>query len=285
MKVEHENLRVSIRRSDQRRRNESGTSVVIACAKSALTTTASNRSVPRAERMPTARRPSNRISCTGEPSRTSTPDSRRDTPHRGHHRAASAARMPDAELVLDERQDAEQAGAAERRHAEIFALERKRQPHTLVLEVAGKVPVQRLMRPQAGKRFQHAGPQQVEHAVERRFQSRLKGFQLGAVVVHESAQGVGVPRIEPGDFARHFGHVGGGADLAALFEQQPVLRIDAQQLNLAAECPFRRPRIFRTARADTGRMSARGRTGMFQAPSGPRSLPIGRRHGQAARRR
>ena len=46
--------------------------------------------------------------------------------------------MKYTKLVFQERQNREQARAAERRHAEIFALEGKRQPHPFVLEVAGE---------------------------------------------------------------------------------------------------------------------------------------------------
>src|SRR5690606_17108255 len=46
-----------------------------------------------------------------------------DTGHRIHDGSAAAARMEDAELVLQEREDREQARALERRHAEILALE------------------------------------------------------------------------------------------------------------------------------------------------------------------
>ncbi len=76
MKVEQENFFFASLRSVQRRRSRSGTSVDMAWAKSALITSASKPCRPVAVRTPVARRPSNRISCTGSASGTSTPMSR-----------------------------------------------------------------------------------------------------------------------------------------------------------------------------------------------------------------
>ena len=73
MKVEQEYFLRASRASVQRRRSRSGTSRRIAWAKSAFTTSASARCTPAVVRTPTARRPSNRISSTGSPSRICTP--------------------------------------------------------------------------------------------------------------------------------------------------------------------------------------------------------------------
>ncbi len=75
-----------------------------------------------------------------------------------------------------------------RRHAEILALEREAEPHARVREVALEVAVDRAERPQQRQRLQHVGRQQVGAAVERRFQHRTEGGQLGAVVGHEARQ-------------------------------------------------------------------------------------------------
>ena len=77
MKVEQENFFLAIFASVQRRRRRSGTSRVMARAKSALTTQRVG-SVERRRRCgrPTARRPSKRISRTGSSVRISTPSSR-----------------------------------------------------------------------------------------------------------------------------------------------------------------------------------------------------------------
>ena len=80
MKVLHEYFLAASLRSVQRRRRRSGTSRVMVWAKSALITRASKCSTPAAVRMPVARRPSNRISCTGSPRRNSAPMSRATSP-------------------------------------------------------------------------------------------------------------------------------------------------------------------------------------------------------------
>ena len=65
-----------------------------------------------------------------------------DVTHRLHERVAAARGMPDAVLVLDERQDAEQARALERTHSEVLALEAEREPDERILEVLAQVRVQ-----------------------------------------------------------------------------------------------------------------------------------------------
>ena len=76
MNVEQENFFFAIFASVQRRRRWSGTSFVIAWAKSALMTSASARYSPASVRTPTARRPSNSTSVTSSPSENVTPSSR-----------------------------------------------------------------------------------------------------------------------------------------------------------------------------------------------------------------
>ena len=132
MNVEHENFFFSIFASVQRRRRWSGTSFVMAWAKSALMTSASARYSPSRVFTPTARRPSKSTSFTSSPSENV---DAQFAGHAGHplaDRRAPADRVPHAELVLEERQDREQARAVERRHAEVLRLEREREADALV---------------------------------------------------------------------------------------------------------------------------------------------------------
>ena len=121
--------------------------VVIAWAKSALTTTASARCSPLAVRTPTARRPSNRISSTRSFRRIVDARARSATRAMSRvTRVAAADRMPDAVFVFEEGEDGEQARALERRHAEVLRLERERELQARVVEVARQLRVQRLPR-------------------------------------------------------------------------------------------------------------------------------------------
>ena len=73
MNVEQEYFFFSILRSVQRERKRSGTSLVMAWAKSAFNTTASARISSDSVRTPTARRPSKSSSFTSSPSENVTP--------------------------------------------------------------------------------------------------------------------------------------------------------------------------------------------------------------------
>ncbi len=74
--------------------------------------------------------------------------------HAGHaltERIAPSQRVKHAVFVLEEGQDREQARAAERGHAEIFRLERKRKLQPRILEIARQFLVQRFPRFQVGQ--------------------------------------------------------------------------------------------------------------------------------------
>ena len=235
MKVEQENFLPAILRSVQRRRRRSGTRVDMAWAKSALITSASNRSVPVAERTPVARRPSNRISCDRLGQLEGDAHLAGDPLHRRHHRAAAAARMVDAELVFHEREDGEQARAAERRHAEVFGLEREGEPHPVVAEIGGQVAVHGAVRAHQLERFQHARAHEIHGPVERGLQDRAERGELGPVVRHEAGQGQGILGGEAGHFLGEPGHVAGCLDLAAGLEDQMILRVEPDQVDLAVQ--------------------------------------------------
>ena len=138
MKVEQENFLLAMLRSVQRRRSASGTSVRHRVRRN-------RRSPPPRRARCIARRGAHADRAAALEQRSARPARRAGCARPGrratraiavHHRAAAAARMPDAELVFHEGQDGEQARAAERRHAEIFALEREGEPHARIAEVA-----------------------------------------------------------------------------------------------------------------------------------------------------
>ena len=132
MKVEQENFLRAILRSVQRGRRRSGTRRCMARAKSAFITIASARSTPGAVRTPTARRPSKSTSSTGFIEWDLDAHPLRHARHRRRHRGAAADRMKNAVLVFEKGENREQARAAERRHAEVFRLEGKRQTNARV---------------------------------------------------------------------------------------------------------------------------------------------------------
>ena len=80
-----------------------------------------------------------------------------DARHRGGDCGAAANRMKHAVFVFEEAQDAEQARAAERRHAEIFRLKTERKAHPLIGEEALEIGVHGLMRTQHRQHLEQAG--------------------------------------------------------------------------------------------------------------------------------
>ena len=151
MKVEQENFLRAILRSVQRRRRRSGTRRCMARAKSAFITIA-----PRlfhagrgahADRAPAFEEHFLdrliRADLDAEPLGHAR--------HRRGHRGATADRMEDAVFVFEERENREQARAAERRHAEIFRLEGEREADARVAKEAAEIGVDRLMRPEHRK--------------------------------------------------------------------------------------------------------------------------------------
>ena len=64
--------------------------------------------------------------------------------------------MPDAVLVFQEAKNREQARAAEGRHAQVFRLKTKGQPHALVFEKTLEIGVHALGRMQHGQHLEQA---------------------------------------------------------------------------------------------------------------------------------
>ena len=108
--------------------------------------------------------------------------------HRLGDRAAAADGMIDAVLVLQERQDREQAGAVERRHAQVLRLERHGQPDPRVVEVAAQLAVERQPGPEQRKHLQQLRREQVAPAQEGRFQDAPELVHLDPIVVQEAAE-------------------------------------------------------------------------------------------------
>ncbi len=159
----------------------------------------------------------------------------RDAGHRLHHRAAAAARVEHAVLVLEEREDREQARALERRHAEVLALEREAEAHARVAEVAREVAVDAAQRPQPAQGSQDRRREQRAGARERHLQDRLEGAQLGPVVGAHRRQPPRVLRAQLRDLRHHPVQIRAGEQAAARLEHEAVHRLQPDQIDLLAE--------------------------------------------------
>ncbi len=230
MNVEHENFFFSIFASVQRcGGGGSGTSFVIAWAKSALMTSASARCSPASVRTP------DRLAALEQHLLHLLAERECRRPVRAAtraiavgHRAAAADRVPDAVLVFEERQDREQARAVERRHAEVLRLERERQPDARVAEVPAQFAVERRPRPQQSAAASAAASgcrsRQLE---ERPLQARAELFELVPVLGRGSG---GRSRASAGlmlrDLGFHARDVGRAVELPAAAEHDAVLRVE-----------------------------------------------------------
>ena len=77
------------------------------------------------------------------------------------------------------------------------------------------------------------GANEVTYSVEGSFQDGAEGGELGAVVGHEAGELGGVLRGDLGHFGHHAGEIAGGADVAAGFEDEVVLRVEADEVDFA----------------------------------------------------
>jgi hypothetical protein len=143
--------------------------------------------------------------------------------------------VEDAVLVLQEREDREQARAAEGGHPQVLRLEGEGQPQPRVGEVASQLAVERAPGLDLGQKLENTGAEDVAPALERGLEAGPEELEAAAVVVEEAPEGRGVLGTEVGHGARHPLHVRGGQQLAAASEHQPVLRIEPHQLDLAVE--------------------------------------------------
>ena len=281
MKVEQENFFFAIFSSVQRRRRWFGTSFVIAWAKSAFTTSASARYSPRRVLTPTARRPSNRICLTSSPSENVTPSSRGDAAHRLGDRRAAADRVPDAVLVLQERQDREEARAVEGGHPEVLGLEREGEADARIAEVASQVAIERFPGPDDRQEFQELPAEEVLPAEEGSFETRLKPRHLVTVLVEEALDVSRIVGVELRDLRLQTSDVGRAVDRAAGAEGDAILRVEAH--HRAPRSADRDPPAERSVRgrAGRGRTWGRGRSENLR----PRSPNSAHPFSAAARRR
>ena len=143
--------------------------------------------------------------------------------------------MEDAVLVLEKAQDGEQARAAERRHADIFGLEREREPNARIGEVAPQIAVDRGEGAQLRQGAQHLRGDEVAQAVERALEDRPESVQLGPVLGQETAQLAGIVRGYPGDLRSQPLRVGRHVERVALLEDDPIQRIEAPQLDMPVQ--------------------------------------------------
>ena len=131
-----------------------------------------------------------------------------DARHRRRDRGATADRMKDAVFVFEEGENREQARAAERRHAEVFRLEGKRQANAVIAKEASEIGVHRLMRTEHRQHLEQAHVDEVLPAEERRLEARLHPRELGAVFVEKTAEARRVVRRDRGDLLLHARDVG-----------------------------------------------------------------------------
>ncbi len=119
-------------------------------------------------------------------------------------------------------------------------MKRKRQSHTRVAEVGREIAVHRAMRTQFWQRAYHGGCREGAHAVERGFKRWAERRELGPVVGHEAGQGAGILGTKPRHRFGETRHVPGGLQLTPGLENQMVLRIEADQFDLAFQGPAAR---------------------------------------------
>ena len=121
----------------------------------------------------------------------------REPGHRRRHGTAAADRMVDAVLVLQERQDREQAGTAKRRHAEILRLKREGQPDPFVGKEGAEFRVEALPRLEQRHQLDEVGGGEVHPALERLFEEGSEPGELFARGGHEPRKRARVGGREP----------------------------------------------------------------------------------------
>ena len=166
--------------------------------------------------------------------------------HRCDERVAAADRMPHAVLVLDERQDREQARALERAHAEVLRLETHRETRFVALEVAGELRVHRLPRPQHRRDLERVEVHEIREPADRASQDRLHERELLAVVCDEAEERIAVAWLNRVQAGGHLLKVAGRVDLrglgaALIADEKPVHRIEPLHLDEVARRHADRP--------------------------------------------
>jgi len=143
--------------------------------------------------------------------------------------------VEDAVLVFEKREDRKQARALKRRHAQVFALESEGKLHALVAEEATDFAMQRPPRTDQRQRPNDICPQQVTKAIKRRFENAAELCELFAVFTQIRLEPRAVARSEPIDFGLHPRGVRRGIDVSAAAEDKPVLRVEADHVDLGKQ--------------------------------------------------
>ena len=122
--------------------------------------------------------------------------------------------------------------ALERRHPQVFRLERERQPNPLVAEERTEFRIEAPPRLEQRHQFDQLGAGQIEPTLEGLLEKRGEPLELAAVALHEPRKRPRIGRREPGDLGLHPRDVGSGEEFTTGTEDQPILRIEADHVHL-----------------------------------------------------
>ena len=156
--------------------------------------------------------------------------------HCGRERVAAADGMPHAILVLDERQNREEARALERTHAQILRLKAHRESRLIALEVAREVGMDRLPGTQDGRGLEGVEIHEISEASDRATQDGLHERELSAVVGDEAMEGGAIAGLNAIELRGHFLQVASRVDprgRAAVFvaDQEAVHGVETLHLD------------------------------------------------------
>ena len=146
--------------------------------------------------------------------------------HLLHHRGTTPQRVVDPVLVLHERQDGVQAGAAPGRHPQVLRLERKGDGQPRVAKVRLHLAGDRMPGTDVGERPQGFARQQVGVREEGALENRAEPRELRPVVGQEPLESAAVLGRQGRHLLFHQVHVGGAVQLSPGTEFQAILRID-----------------------------------------------------------
>ena len=180
---------------------------------------------------------------TGSSRRISTPISLGDAGHGAGDGAAAADGVEDAVLVLEEREDGEEAGAAEGRHAEVLGLKAEAEADALVLEVDLEVAVEGAPGREQRQQLEHLGLGEVAPAFEGRLQEGQELCELVAVVGEELVKALRVLGRDGGDGAAPCcSTLGVASSSPPRAEDEAVLRVEPRHGDFACRGRSRRRR-------------------------------------------
>ena len=120
----------------------------------------------------------------------------------------------------------------------------EREADARIAKEAAEIGVHRLMRPEHREHLEQAHVDEVLPAEERRLQARLHALELGAILVEETAETRRVARRDRGDLLLHARDIRRRVQLAALAEDDAILRIEPHHFHLVAERRARRGEDF-----------------------------------------